>query len=60
MLLSLYLIQLWPERLIATELDSDEAAVALDRGETLFVGRPVDLVRAALRQQRALTVCAQG
>ena len=52
-----YVISLPPGRLVATEIDSAEAAVALDAGETLLLARPLELVRVALLHDRLLTIC---
>jgi hypothetical protein len=51
-----YVISLPPGRLVATEIDSAEAAVALDAGETLLLARPLELVRVALLHNRLLTI----
>lgn len=52
-----YVISLPPGRLVATEIDSAQAAVALDAGETLLLARPIELVRVALLHDRLLTIC---
>ena len=54
-----YVIGLPPGRLVATEIDSAEAAVALDAGETLLLARPLELVRVALLRNRLLTICVR-
>lgn len=51
-----YVISLSPDRLVATEIRSDEAAVALDEGQTVLLLRPADLVRVAMLHRRSLTV----
>ena len=50
-----YVISLERDRLVATEIDCDEAAVALDAGQTLLLARPLDLVRVAVRHRVSLT-----
>ena len=54
-----YVISLPPGRLVATEIDSDEAAVAIDEGQTLLLARPSELVRVALLRNRLLTICVR-
>ena len=57
---SLYVINFRPDEMVATEMVSDEAAVALLAGQTLLVARPADLVRVALLHDRPLAILSRG
>ena len=54
-----YAIGLPSGRLVATQLDSHEAAEFLDAGQTVLLVALLDLVRLAARQRSSLTVFAR-
>jgi hypothetical protein len=56
MVLSYYAISLETSRMVANEVDSDEAAILLEAGHSILLAAPVDLVRVALRHQKPLKI----
>lgn len=56
MALSYYAISLETSRMVANEVDSDEAAILLEAGHSILLAAPVDLVRVALRHRKPLKI----
>ena len=59
MTLSYYAISLQTSRIVANEVDSDEAALLLDAGHSILLAAPVDVVRAAILHQKPLKILSR-